>query len=69
VLPHAGAIDGSGRKPQNSPYQKDPYANIAIKPNSIDYSQLQKQAPAGTPAGMISELRKSSPTGHNNNNT
>ena len=48
-------------------YVRDPYSNIAMKPNqmSIDQAhQLQKSVNTSTPAGKISELRKSSPSGH-----
>lgn len=40
-----------------------------MKPNQMSMensSQLQKHVHASTPAGVISELRKSSPTGHDN---
>ena len=51
-----------------SPYTaKDPYSNIPIKPNQMSMenaNQLQKHVTASTPAGVISELRKSSPSGH-----
>ena len=52
---------------KSSPYMnKDPYANIAMKPNQVSMAMqndpLQKQP---TPAGVLTDLRKSSPTGHN----
>ena len=50
-----------------SPMYKDPYRNIPMKPNQMTYensSQLQNSIGQSTPAGVISELRKSSPTGH-----
>ena len=45
----------------SSPAYKDPYANIAAKPNNVKYEsnyQLHNQVPAG----MLSEIRKASPS-------
>ena len=66
--------DAPGQRTRNinddrAPYtRKDPYANMPMKPNQIsmgmeiENSQLQKQP---SPAGILTHLRKSSPTGHN----
>ena len=66
----SGARASAGPPNPSSPYYKDPYANIAMKPTQMskdNSNQLQKNVSASTPAGVISELRKSSPGGHRNN--
>ena len=73
VLPGAGVLDPSGKTRNaggdgsGTPLYKDPYANISMKPNQMSVEsayQLQKQVLNSTPAGVISDLRKSSPSGH-----
>ena len=69
VLPVTEMQAGYGRNAasQRSLNVKDPYANLAIKPNQMSpqaANQLQKQNNASTPAGVISDLRKASPPNH-----
>ena len=55
---------------QRSPHSRDPYESLPTKPNQMTMqqaNQLQMQQNASTPAGVISELRKSSPSGHTQN--
>ena len=50
-----------------SPNSRDPYENMPTKPNQMttqESNQLQMMQNASTPAGVISDLRKSSPSGH-----
>ena len=42
---------------------KDPDAKLAVNPNHQAYDQLQKKE-IGTAAGAMSDLRRSSPSGH-----
>ena len=71
MLPGQADVGNTQEKTRNAAGSyTDPYGNIPIKPNQMSMenaNQLQKHVQASSPAGVISELRKSSPSGHDNN--
>lgn len=69
VLPVTEVPPPYARNPAGarSPNSRDPYENMPTKPNQMttqESNQLQMMQNASTPAGVISDLRKSSPSGH-----